>query len=294
MFLGTALLVLARSTRSQTPELILDRVDEARLNLLASQTAQKIREMTLGETATSILVIDFFRNSNGTSSRLGSLLADRFSESLNVYSGGLKIIDRKVFRDYLTLEWTTLNDLSSNEVCLRLGRQLNAVGVIMGTLTDEKDSVRLTLKIEGLGPEDKMDELFPWRARTADFLLNETTHQLLFQLGPDYSRKADDIPEEPGVFKLGSPGVTAPVCIYCPAPDYSDPARAAKTHGTVVLSVVVTAEGKAASIYVLKGAPFGLTAQAMKATRNWRLQPGKKDGIPVPVRVQLETTFRLY
>jgi len=288
------LLVLSPDTKSQTPELVLDRIDEARLDLLASQTAQKIREMTAGETGTSVMVIDFFRNSTGTTSRLGSLLADRFSESLSVYSGGLKIIDRKILRDYLIREWTTLNNLNSNEVCLRLGRQLGATGVILGTLTNEKDSVRLTLKIEGLGPEAKMDEVFPWRARTADFLLNEETHQMLLQPGPDYSRKADDIPEEYGVLRAGLSGVTVPACLYCPNPDYPDSARVAKAQGTVVLSVVVTPEGNATSIYVVKGAPLGLTAQAVQAARRWRFRPGEKDGKPVPVRVQVEAIFRLY
>jgi len=276
------------------PELILDRVDEARLNFLASQTAQKIREMTVGETGTSVLVIDFFRNSNGTSSRLGSLLADRFSESLSVYSGGLKIIGRRVLRDYMTRDWTMLSDLNSNEVCLQLGQQLGATGIVLGTLTDEKDSVRLTLKIEGLGPENKMDELFPWRARTADFLLNEDTHQMLFQPGPDYSRKADQIPQEKGVINFNSPGVTPPRCTYCPVPDYSKAARAAKYQGNIVLSVVVTPEGQVMAIYVLKGAPLGLTDQAIKATRSWRFRPAEKDGKPVSVRVSVEVAFHLY
>ena len=48
--------------------------------------------------------------------------------------------------------------------------------------------------------------------------------------------------------------------------------------GTVILSVLVTAEGQVAAIYVLKGAPFGLTAPAIKATRNWRMEPAQKDG----------------
>jgi len=42
-----------------------------------------------------------------------------------------------------------------------------------------------------------------------------------------------------------------------------------KPWGTLHLSVVVTAEGKAASIYVLKGAPFGLTASAIRAAESW-------------------------
>jgi TonB family protein len=83
------------------------------------------------------------------------------------------------------------------------------------------------------------------------------------------------------------------MCISCPPPDYSDAARAAKYQGTVQLSIVVTIEGQATSIFVLKGAPFGLTTKAIEATRRWRFKPGQKDGKPVSVRVATESTWHL-
>jgi TonB family protein len=297
LLLTVSLMVNAPATKSQSPELILDRIDEGKLNLLASQTAQKIREAPVEEAQPSVLVIDFFRNSAGTSSRMGSLLADRFSESISAYSQGLKIIDRRILKEYLTQNWTTLEDLQSNDVCLRIGRQLGATGVILGTLTEDKDSVNLTLIFEGLGPKAKKEDLFPWRGRTASFLLTEEIHRMLFQPGPNYTRTADDIPEEPGVVRLGPssiPGVTSPVCTYCPQPDYSDAARAAKLQGTVRISIVVTEEGQVTSIYVLKGAPLGLTAKTIEVAQRWRFRPGQKDGKPVSVRVEAETTFHLY
>ena len=116
---------------------------------------------------------------------------------------------------------------------------------------------------------------------------------MLFSPGPDYVRKADEIPVEPGVFRIGS-GVGVPRCIRCPSPDYSDASRAAKFSGTVILSVVVTPDGKATSIYVVKGAPFGLTAKAINAVHNWSFEPALKDGEPVSARVEVEITFRIY
>ncbi len=294
LFLVGFHLVNPSATKSQSPELILDRVDNGKLNLLASQTAQKIREAPVEETQPSILVIDFFRNSAGTSSRLGSLLADRFSESISAYSAGLKIIDRKILKDYLTKEWTTLEDLQSNEVCLRIGRQLGATGVILGTLAEDKDSINLTLKIEGLGPKAKIEDPFPWRGRTASFLLNEDLRRMLFEPGPNYARKPDEIPEEPGVVRSSSPGVTPPTCDNCSPPEYSDAARVAKFQGNVKLSFVVTTEGQVDSIYILKGAPFGLTSKAIEAAQSWRFRSGQKEGKPISVRVEAESTWRLY
>lgn len=281
-------------TRSQSPELIFDRIAEGKLDLLASQTAKKIREAPVADAQSSILVMDFFRNSAGTSSRLGSLLADRYAESLGTYSEGFKIIDREILKDHLAKEWTTLEDLQSQEVCFRIGRQLGATGVILGTLAEDKTSINLTLKIEGLGPKAKIEDLFPRREMTASFLLSEDLHRRLMEPGPNYARSSDDIPAEPGVVNLGSPGVTPPSCDNCPAPEYSDAARVAKYQGKVTLSIVVTAEGQVTSIYVLKGAPFGLTSKAIEAIQGWHFKPALKDGKPISVRIAVESTWRSY
>jgi TonB family protein len=40
-------------------------------------------------------------------------------------------------------------------------------------------------------------------------------------------------------------------------------------------------------------ATFGLDQEAIKAVRQWRFEPGKKGGQPVPVLVTIEITFTL-
>jgi TonB family protein len=293
-FLLAAMSAKPANVRPQLPDSFLTRLDEAHLDSLAALTAQKIREAKLVEKEPSVLVMDFFRNSLGNHSRLGTLLADRFSESLTSYAVGIKVLDRKILKAYLTENWTTLEDLRSNEICLRIARQLGATGAILGTLNEENGNLNLSLHLEGFGPPDKEDDLFPWRDRTTIIPLAGEIHSMLFEPGPNYARKADEIPDEPGIFRSGSPGVTSPICSYCPQPSYSDAARTAKFQGTVILSVVVTEEGEVTSVYVLKGAPFGLTAQTIEATRGWRFKPGQKDGKPLSVRVETETTFHLY
>ena len=277
----------------QSRDSVLTRLGEESLDSLASHAAQKIREANLEERKPKVLVIDFFRSSAGNSSRLGTLLADRFSESLTAYSAGLNILDRKILKDYLTTNWTTLEDLQSRDVCLRIGRQMGATGVILGTLYEENGQISLTVHLEGFGPVAKEADAFQTTDQRARFPETEQMRAMLFEPGPNYARKADDIPEEPGVFKSGL-GAGVPRCTSCPSPSYSDAARAAKFQGTVRLSIVVTTEGKASSIYVLKGAPFGLTAKAVETVQDWRFAPALKDGNPVSVRTQIETTFRLF
>ncbi len=97
-----------------------------------------------------------------------------------------------------------------------------------------------------------------------------------------------------GAFRPGTGGVGYPECAYCPLPLYSDEARKAKYQGTVVLQVVITPEGRATNINVVKGPGLGLEEKAVEAVRNWRFKPAMgPSGKPVPVAVLVEVTFRL-
>ena len=45
----------------------------------------------------------------------------------------------------------------------------------------------------------------------------------------------------------------------------------------------------------MKGAPYGLDKQAMKAARKYRFEPATKEGISVAVRLKVEVNFiRVY
>jgi hypothetical protein len=53
-------------------------------------------------------------------------------------------------------------------------------------------------------------------------------------------------------------GISMPVCVACPYPVYTDEARHVKVQGTVILRVLVGADGRAGPIRVLKGVAYGL------------------------------------
>jgi periplasmic protein TonB len=97
-----------------------------------------------------------------------------------------------------------------------------------------------------------------------------------------------------GVFRAGTGGVGFPSCAYCPDPKYSEEARKAKYQGTVVLQAVITADGRAIDIQVVKGPGLGLEEKAVEAVKDWRFKPAMGPaGKPVPVSVPIEVTFRL-
>ncbi|MBV9072501.1 MAG: energy transducer TonB [Acidobacteria bacterium] len=97
-----------------------------------------------------------------------------------------------------------------------------------------------------------------------------------------------------GLFRPGVGGVSAPRAIYKPDPEYSPEARQAKYQGTIVLSLVVGADGKPRNIKVARTLGMGLDEKALEAVRQWRFEPAMKDGKPVAVLVDVEVAFRLF
>jgi TonB family protein len=91
----------------------------------------------------------------------------------------------------------------------------------------------------------------------------------------------------------GRAGITNPVPIYRPQPDYSEEAKTAKWQGAVLLSVVVDEAGKPGNIKVVRPLGMGLDEKAIEAVSQWKFSPGTKDGVAVPVAAQIEVQFRL-
>ena len=98
---------------------------------------------------------------------------------------------------------------------------------------------------------------------------------------------------QPGAQPVYRPGggVSNPIPISRPEPQYTEEARKAKWGGTVLLSVVIDENGATKSIKVLKPLGMGLDEKAIEAVSQWTFKPGLKDGVPVPVAAQIEVTF---
>jgi protein TonB len=96
-----------------------------------------------------------------------------------------------------------------------------------------------------------------------------------------------------GIYRVGG-GVSAPRALYAPDPEYSEEARKAKYQGTVVLWVVVGADGRPRDIRIARSVGMGLDEKAVEAVRQWRFEPAHRDGTPVAVQINVEVSFRLY
>lgn len=96
-----------------------------------------------------------------------------------------------------------------------------------------------------------------------------------------------------GYFQVGG-NVTAPIPIYKPEPPYSEEARKAKYMGTCVLLIDVDAQGHVTHEQVIKPLGMGLDEKALETVKTWKFIPAKRNGVPVPVEVSVEVTFRLF
>jgi protein TonB len=96
-----------------------------------------------------------------------------------------------------------------------------------------------------------------------------------------------------GAFRVGK-GVSSPRVIYQTYPEFSEEARKAKFQGTCVLGLIVDASGRPTNIHVVSSLGMGLDEKAIESVKNWKFEPGQRDGHPVPTMINVEVDFHLY
>jgi TonB family protein len=94
------------------------------------------------------------------------------------------------------------------------------------------------------------------------------------------------------VFNVGG-GVSSPKVLDKVEPEYTEEARARKLSGTVLLSVVIGADGIARDINIVRGIGAGLDESAAAAIEKWRFEPGTREDVPVAVRATIEVNFKM-
>jgi periplasmic protein TonB len=85
------------------------------------------------------------------------------------------------------------------------------------------------------------------------------------------------------------------ICRVCPDPSYSEEARKTKLQGSVLLAVLVGADGRVKEVRVLRGLGMGLDENALEAVGKWQFLPAKDAAQhPVASWIKVETMFRLF
>ena len=107
------------------------------------------------------------------------------------------------------------------------------------------------------------------------------------------------------LFQAGLDGVGQPGPEYTPQPNTkiedaspesqnSQPPAGTrlKQQGTVLLWAVVTTDGSLKQIKVLRSLSVDADQKAIQTASRWRFKPARKDGLPVPVAIEIEVNFR--
>ncbi len=97
-----------------------------------------------------------------------------------------------------------------------------------------------------------------------------------------------------GAYRLGA-GIETPVLLRDVKPNYTAAAMRAKVQGVVVLECVIGVDGTVSECDVVRSldASYGLDQEAVKAAKQWRFRPGRRQGQPVPVLATFEVSFNL-
>jgi periplasmic protein TonB len=96
-----------------------------------------------------------------------------------------------------------------------------------------------------------------------------------------------------GLMKVGG-GVSSPILIYSPDPEFSDEARRAKYQGLCLVALVVDAQGNPQQVHVARPLGMGLDEKAIEAVRQYKFKPALYKGKPVAVAINIEVNFRIY
>ena len=96
------------------------------------------------------------------------------------------------------------------------------------------------------------------------------------------------------VYRPGN-GVSLPKVVREVKPGYTPQAMEAKIQGSVWLECIVNEHGDISDVEVTRSldTEYGLDQEAILAARQWKFEPGRKDGKPVAVRITIELTFTL-
>lgn len=284
--LSPANLNVPLASAPQTPPALTPQQQD-QLHDLATRILRHADKAGCKKNTCTILVANFTGRS-GSTSILGMQMADELSQMLGAQQTAIHVIDRSQLRAFFEQQRIPSKDLQQEKALQWLGKQLRATTVLEGAIQEQGGSVRVRVNLRSCdkdrqGPFEEVR--IPYPDIEAGLRLAEP-----FPMDPP-PLSSSSIPM---ITKAGAGGVDAPRCVYCPQPSYTDPGRAAKFQGTILLDVVVSQEGQMKEARIVRGLPFGLNESAMNIIQSWRFKPAMRAGEPIQAAVMIEVSFHLY
>lgn len=219
-----------------------------------SNAAIRMAPLLRHDRARRILVFDF-TGPGGVLSDLGVQLADDFAAALSRSAPKLNVANRSKIRRRMDKAGYTPEALVFPNLTLQMARDLEADTAVSGTVSREGDQVKISISATAVRSAKLLDTEQLTVPVTA-----ETTRSMKVLVA-----KSDAAPES------GKNGYSYPRCLSCPQAPYTSSAVNAKVdNATVILSALITPDGRANNVIVIKTVPYGLTESAVGTVQRWR------------------------
>jgi TonB family protein len=262
-------LAAASASRAQLPD----------MQPLATNVARSIAKSN----QQSVVVLDFVGPENKIS-ELGRTLAEKFNADLAKANNGFSVTERGRIAESLANKGLSLWGDRDVDVDSWIVGDIGVQSFVFGTLKVSGDRLSIEVDCYSVNTEKRIAGV-----KTTSSISDEMQKLI----GQTFEYPQPDFYS--GIPTAGKNGHTYPKCVYCPQATYT--AEAIKNHsqGTVILTVTVGADGKAADIVVKKSLPAGLTENAVQAVKSWRFDPALgPNGKPAAVHQVIEVTYHLY
>jgi TonB family protein len=247
---------------------------QPQIDALADEMAASLSHAKLK----TVMVFDFVGPDE--TDALNQKLAADFRAALIKAAPELRFEDRSKLLELLKKDHLAPPNPHDEDVTRWLGPRSGADAWISGTLSSGTNILKITVKAFRAKNSDQISKL-------------ETNIPLSDDLKALIGKSQED--EFASLPKSGKNGYSVPSCIRCPYAPFSDEATSRKFDGTVELEVTIDEIGHVKDIKVKKALPFGLTEQAIRTVREWRLKPATgPDGKPAAVRQEIQVAFHLY
>lgn len=243
--------------------------------------ATKLGKALSDSHAKSVVVFDFAGPGKKVT-RLGQSLADQVSAVLASVGTEYSIIGRNVLQSAIENEHLAPID-DWNSQSLKMGRwiasEAGASELVIGFIENDPEGVRLRVDSYEVGSEERI-----------------AGYGVIMPITSDLQKSLDTklvIPST-AIPLAGTNGYSVPKCDSCPVPRFTQESIRLQKSGTVVLAVVITAEGKTTDFRLVKDPGYGMAQQAIDAVSKWRLIPAAgPDGKAAPVWTFVEVNFKL-
>ncbi len=260
---------------------------QAQIDSLAAKTASAIVK-SLKKSSGSRLVIVFFSEPGNGSTELGAKVADEFTSALT--ADGISLMNNETFQAAVQKDKVAPSALSNPATASCIASDAGAKIMVDGMLRPVRDRIELSVSVIRA---QNAKEIFK---RRTDFDRSPEIDKLQSEALPPPDAGGAKKASVSSAPQAGKNGYTAPGCLYCPNPQYSNRAFHMHEQGKIVLDTIIGVDGRAHSVTILQGLACDLNQQALGIIENvYRFKPANgPDGKPAAVRMLFEIEFRLY